>query len=577
MNLGRLLVIWTARHMLALLLIILILVAARYAVPPITLWVQEQVRIARTGPVQRAALTRALEDYERYAAARQVAAERRSESLRRAPEAMLRSRHAAIPPAIAREEEATLTGSELALAGVRGDPQSIFNHYRARAEIGLLRREMQAIDTLLAARVADRSRASLAQRRLQAVQQLDASRARWLAAREQAQVLNRRPLAPARNYVCQNAPLGVGCENYRALTRANEAMEAAAAQHARARRQIAAIDAAMRGLAVKDQAVVGAASILERQSAEARAERARVEQIARGNWLVWIGRPMLDVLPTALAILAAAILGPVFIKAILFFLVAPLAARRQPLRLLLKDGGCIRDAGSGSAASQMVRLEPGHELLILPEAVQSVPERSEKRTKWLLSWSMPLSSLASGMVALVRIRVQSADDVVISATDNGFAEVALIEIADGSAMVLRPRALRGLLQPIGQPLSISRHWRLRHLSAWLTFQFRYLVFHGPCSLIVEGTRGVRLEPAGSGRGINRAATLGFSAGLAYSVSRSEAFGAYLLGKQELFNDSFRDGPGYYLYEEVPRLGTRGGLWGRGLRGLGDAALKVFGL
>ena len=577
MNLGRLLLIWTARHMLALLLIILILVAARYAIPPVSQWVQEQVRIARTAPAQQAALRRALEAYERYAAPRQVEAETTIERLRRAPEAMLRSRRAAIPPAIAREEEATLTGSELALAGVRGDAQSIFTNYRARAEIGLLRREMQVIDALLAARVAERSRASLAQRRLQAVQQLVASRAQWLAAREQARVLNRRPLAPARNYVCRNAPLGVGCENYRALTRANAAMAAAAVRHRSARRQIAAIDAAVRGLAAKDQAVVGAASILEAQSAEARAELERVERIARGNWLVWIGRPMLDVLPTALAILAAAILAPVLIKAILYFLIAPLAARRQPLRLLPEDEGVVRDAGSGSAASQMVRLQPGHELLILPEAVQSVPEQSDKRTKWLLSWSMPLSSLASGMVALVRIRVQSADAVVISATDNGFAEVALIEIADGSAMVLRPRALRGLLQPIGQPLSISRHWRLRHLSAWLTFQFRYLVFHGPCSLIVEGTRGVRLEPAGSGRGINRAATLGFSAGLAYSVSRGEAFGAYLLGKQELFNDSFRDGPGYYLYEEVPRLGTRGGLWGRGLRGLGDAALKLFGL
>jgi hypothetical protein len=126
-------------------------------------------------------------------------------------------------------------------------------------------------------------------------------------------------------------------------------------------------------------------------------------------------------------------------------------------------------------------------------------------------------------------------------------------------------------------MRISRHWRLRHLSAWLTLQFRYLVFHGPCTLIVEGTRGVRLEPAADGRAINQAATLGFSAGLAYSVSRSEAFGAYLLGKQWLFNDSFRGGPGCYLYEEVPRSSPRGSLWGRGLRGLGDAALKIFGL
>jgi hypothetical protein len=190
---------------------------------------------------------------------------------------------------------------------------------------------------------------------------------------------------------------------------------------------------------------------------------------------------------------------------------------------------------------------------------------------------MPLSSLASGLVALIRIRSREPDFVLASATADPLAEIGLIAIADGSAMVLRPRALRGIVQPLGRPMRITRHWRLGHLSAWLTLQFRYLVFHGPCTLVVQGTRGVRLEPAGAGRGINQAATIGFSAGLLYSVRRSEAFGAYLLGRQELFNDSFDGGPGFYLYEEMPREGHKGSIWGRGLRGLGDAALKVFGL
>lgn len=577
MNLGRLILIWTARHMLALILIVLILVAARFAVPPATAWLQEQVRIARTTPVQREAFTRALEAYQRYAAAREVDAEKGIEGLRSAPEPLLRKRRAAIPPAIAAEEKGTLTSPQLALAGVRGDGQGIFNHYRAQAEIGLLRREMRVIDGLFAAGVAGRDRATLTERRRRAVQQLNASRAEWQAAREQARLLNRRTFAPARNYVCRNAPLGVGCENYRALTEASARMEAAAGRHARARQQIEAIDRAARSLALADRSVGQASSVFDEQSEELRAALGRADEAARANWPVWIGRPILEVLPTALAILAAAILAPVLIKAFFYFVVAPLAAGRPPLRLLPHDGGRVRERGAGSAPSQVVELEPGHELLLVPEAVQSTPERAEKRTKWLLSWSMPLSSLASGMVALVRIRAKVPEAVVISATGSGFAEVALIDIADGSAMVLRPRALRGLRQPIGHRVLISRHWRLRHLSAWLTLQFRYLVFHGPCTLIVEGTRGVRLEPALAGRAINQAATLGFSAGLAYFVSRSEAFGAYLLGKQELFNDSFRDGPGCYLYEEVPRAGTRGSLWGRGLRGLADAALKIFGL
>lgn len=577
MSIVRLLLIWTARHLLALLLIILILLAARFAVPPAAEWLQEQIRIARTAPVQSATLSRALSDYGRYAAARKIEGEKATQALRNAPEALLRARRASIEAAIPSQDKATLSKAQLALAGVRGDSRSIFDHYRAQAEVGLLRREARIIDALLATRAADRDRATLAERRRRAVQQFNASRAEWQAAREQARALDRRPLAPARNFICQSAPLGVGCENYRTLTRANARMQAAAARNAAARQQISAIDRAARGIAVVDRSLVQASSSLDQQSAELRAELARLEGAVQGNWLVWIGRPALEVLPTALAILAAAILSPVLIKAIFYFAVAPLAAGRPPLRLLARDAGRVGYSGAGSAPSQVVDLQPGDELLLLPEAVQSTPHRAEKRTQWLLSWSMPLSSLASGLVALVRIRVHSPEAVVVSATASGFAELAMITIADGSAMVVRPRALRGLLHPIGKPVSISRHWRLAHLSAWLTFQFRYLVFHGPCTLIVEGTRGVRLEPAQAGRAINKAATLGFSAGLAYSVSRSEAFGAYLLGKQDLFNDSFGDGPGCYLYEEVPRAGARGGLWGRGLRGLGDAGLTIFGL
>ncbi len=576
MNVGRFILAWAARHVLALLLIILILLAARLVFPTAKAWLGEQVRVARTAPAQQSAFAEARNRFDRYAVTRQADAEAAIERLRGAPDPILRQRRAAIGRTMAREEKATLTIAQLAIAAAKGDGERIFRHYRAQAEIELLRREMRVIDALLAARAAERERATLAERRSEAVMELNASRMRWQAAREKVTVLERRPLASARNFVCRNAPLAVGCQNYRALSAARAEMEGAAGQHAAARRRIMAIDGMVTGLSTARTTVEDAGSLLDRQSARIGVELARAEQAARANWVVWIGGPVLEILPTALAILAVAILAPIFLKAVFYFLVAPFAGRRRPLRLLSGDGGEVDDISGGSAASQTVRLEPGHELLLVPEAVQSTPERADKRTKWLLRWSMPLSSLASGMVALVRIRVQTPDAVVISATDNALGEVALISIAAGSSMVMRPRALRGLLQPIAQPIRITRHWRLRHLSAWLTLQFRFLVFHGPCTLIVEGSRGVRLEMAESGRGINQAATLGFSAGLAYSVSRSEAFGAYLLGKQELFNDRFA-GAGYYLYEEVPRPGAKGGPWGRGLRGLGDAALKIFGL
>jgi len=143
--------------------------------------------------------------------------------------------------------------------------------------------------------------------------------------------------------------------------------------------------------------------------------------------------------------------------------------------------------------------------------------------------------------------------------------------------VFQPHRLIGVVQPQAQPLKITRHWRLGTLNAWLTLQLRYLVFHGPATLVVKGCRGVRVERADQGRSINQAATIGFSANLAYSTLRCETFGAYLMGRQELFNDHFGGGPGFYVYEEMPHGGARTGLFGRGLEGFSDSVLKVLGV
>ncbi|MGZ8281929.1 MAG: hypothetical protein ACXWUN_03120 [Allosphingosinicella sp.] len=577
MALGRTIIVWIFRHLLALVLILIILIIGRYAFEPATDWLRAQIEESRSVPRQRQALVEVRDAFEQYSRRRQAEVERSTRALARSPEAPLRRRRAQIDGAIAREQAARLSGVQLALVAARGDSGRIFAHYRAGTEIALLSRERDYIDALLAASSGGRS--GLEARRRQAAEQLHASYRRWGAADERVRALNRRFLAGPRNALCRSARPAVGCENYRAMAAAraerasalaaNEAAQAAIRDIDRARR---ALSSARAAAAATDASAIFAA---QRQPLEDRLRE--LDRAASDNWLLWIGRPVLETLPTALLILAIAIFGPGLIKALMYFVVAPVAARRPPIRLVLSDQGVVTDQGGPSAASQRVPLDAGVEMLVLPEALQSTPHDAAKATKGLLNWSMPLSSLASGMVALVRIRTRRADFVQLSSTHDPLAEIATVAIAAGSAMSLRPRALRGIVQPIDRPVRITRHWRVGRLSAWLTLQFRYLVFHGPCTLILQGSRGVRLERAAAGRGINQAATLGFSAGLDYSVRRSEAFGAYLMGRQELFNDSFEAGEGCYLYEVLPRERNRGGIWGRGLQGLGDAALKIFGI
>jgi uncharacterized protein (AIM24 family) len=275
---------------------------------------------------------------------------------------------------------------------------------------------------------------------------------------------------------------------------------------------------------------------------------------------------------------------PPLLKAFWYYAMAPLAARRPPIQLLPAAAAAPRPAPMAeaddssrriSSVSKALALADDEELLVHPEFIQSLSHAGSKRTQWLLSRRLPFTSIASGMVALTRLRGAGASCTVASKKDP-FAELGIIELPAGASLVLQPRSLAGIVQPVARPMRIVPRWNLG-LGALITLQFRYLVFEGPARLVVAGCRGVRQENAGPGRSIDQNQTIGFSAHLAYAPRRSETFGAYLLGVNGLFNDSFAGGDGILVYEEMPYSGRRGGLTGRGLQGVTDVLLKFFGI
>jgi uncharacterized protein (AIM24 family) len=286
------------------------------------------------------------------------------------------------------------------------------------------------------------------------------------------------------------------------------------------------------------------------------------------------------VLVPAFLILIGLVLTPLIVKTLFYFVIAPHASRLPPIRIIASDQMPEVPAPDVSNVSLTIDLQDGEELLVQSDFLQSSSEPVEKRTQWFLNAQLPFASLASGMFALTRIRPDAnlTTRIVVSPQEDALGEVGLVELPPGAAMVIQPRSLAGIVKPVGSDVLISRHWRLRSLHAWLTLQLRYLVFHGPCRLILKGCRGVRSESPDptQPRLIRQAATLGFSANLHYKTTRSETFFPYLRGKEDLFNDCFAGGPGRFVYEEMPGSRRKSAL-GRGLEGVADAFLKVFGI
>ena len=289
------------------------------------------------------------------------------------------------------------------------------------------------------------------------------------------------------------------------------------------------------------------------------------------SWAEWLG---LDRLLRSAAIAFVAIVAtPYLIRILFYWLLAPIAERRPVIRLRV-PGGPVPLAPP-STTSIGIRLAADEELLVRQDYLQATAADAAKRTRWLLDWRHPLTSLAAGLWFLTRIR-GDATLTTVSAVRDAFAEVTVLTLPQGSACVLQPRALAAVAQPIGRPVKVTAHWRLGSLHAWLTLQLRYLVFHGPVRLAIKGGRGVRVEPAERGRVFGQDQLVGFGAGLGYSVARTETFWPYFFGREPLFRDRVAEAEGVLIIEEAPMAGRKGGI-GRGLEGAVDAAMKVFGV
>ena len=366
-----------------------------------------------------------------------------------------------------------------------------------------------------------------------------------------------------------------------ALTTAKSVFPASDA-HLALRVQIAELEAALRSFETACQTYRQLAIAFEVNKNSARQKLA----ITHGKFLAdWEQRSKsrsrvlelaMSVLPTALVTLAGIIFLPIGIKLATYYGVATLASRRFGVRLLPESSGELVVV-SPPQALQRIDLEKGWELLIAPSLLRSSPDAAVKRTKIVLDWSMPLSSIATGLYLLTCVRTEGTGTMTISAGEEDHNEITVLEVPANSALVLQPRCLAGVIQRIDAPIKITRPWRLGNLGSWLTLQLRYVVFHGPAKLIVKGNRGVEVDAAQAGTSINQAATLGFSANLGYGVTRSGTFYGYLSGKNELFNDCFSSGPGYYVHEVRPRPAATSLLPGRGIEGILSSILKAFGL
>ena len=275
--------------------------------------------------------------------------------------------------------------------------------------------------------------------------------------------------------------------------------------------------------------------------------------------------------------------GPTLWSLAMYYGLAPFMSRGRPIRLG-PDPAALPDVGESHVSIEAL-LRPGELLRIKEKFLQASDEGIGKTTRFVLDWRIPLTSVACGLIELVEMRnYRPAGEfrVTLSNGEDPHIEMAQVNVPVGSSIVLRPSFLAGVIQREGERLEIRRHWRIFHWQAWVSGQFRFFEFVGPCRLIVSGSRGVRAErladregQSAPARRTNQDATIGFTPNLDYRPIRAETFWSYYRGMNPLFDDLFA-GQGLFVLQETATVGAAAKA-GRFWSGVWNGLLKVFGL
>lgn len=281
----------------------------------------------------------------------------------------------------------------------------------------------------------------------------------------------------------------------------------------------------------------------------------------------------------ALFILAAVILIPFLWKLIAYFLIARMVESSGSIVLVADVPGEEGVTFTTSHPAQRLHLGEGEVLMTKVDYLQGSMGNFDKRTQWLMDWRYPFSSMAAGLFMLTRIQHVGGgvSQVTLSTSEDATEELAVLDIAEGRAMVFRPHYLVAVSHPLGRPPRISSRWVLGKLHAWVNLRFRHLMIEGPAKLVFAAQRGVQVEnvlPSLPGRRVNSHLTAAFSPHLSYSPKRAETFIAYLRGKNALFDDFFQ-GSGYVIQQQV--TGANRNPMIRIWEGVFGAIRKVFGI
>ena len=249
-------------------------------------------------------------------------------------------------------------------------------------------------------------------------------------------------------------------------------------------------------------------------------------------------------------------------KIFLYFGVAPVILRGRPVRLAKSQA--ITAVTSRIPGDFGVELWPGESLRVKRGFLRASSDAFTRGRRLVLNGAIPLTCARCGLTWMIELRNRHAGGgrlVVLGQADGSGGELTMIAVPEGASVVLRPRFLVGVITKAGERLVIRRRWPLLRWQSWVTREFRFLEFTGPCRLIVAARGGVRVERLVEQDGqpqallrIEQEVIIGFTPTLNYQPVKAVSFWSYYRGRGPLFARLLSGSGLCLLQEKAPQHG-----------------------
>ena len=249
-------------------------------------------------------------------------------------------------------------------------------------------------------------------------------------------------------------------------------------------------------------------------------------------------------------------------KIVFYYGVASVIVRGRPVRLAQVQE--VAASANPIKGTVEMALWPGESLWVKRGSFQSSPHEITQGRRLLLNWRIPLTCVACGLTWMITLRNRFAGggrQVTLANVSDARVELTMVDVPDGSSIVLRPGFLAGVITSTDQPLVIRRRWPVFIWQVWVMREFRFLEFLGPCRLLVAGRNGVRPERLITQEGqpvpvrrIEQEIIIGFTPTLDYQPVRAVSFWNYYRGRVPLFS-RLLSGSGLCLLQEKPSART----------------------